>query len=289
VSNPKLIINHWCDKKFSKSVAECPDYTVNRCRKCGAFFVTAVSAPPRALIKVHEDFDFTSYYDEYKNEDIDNLVDVRNLLLKHVKSGRILDVGSGIGTFISSLLDATKNFEITACEINKGCLERLTLLPVRLAACPIEDFNDNERFDAITLIHSLEHLKDPFGVIQKCNALLKENGILLIQVPAHRSPLFWKGYLTKGVKQTLLAHYNLGGHCYGFLPKTMKQLVTLNNFAVLYLRAGRYYQRYYFLIKRSGFIAKPFLRLFLKTVDFFADLWGIGGITLVCKKVTQIK
>jgi 2-polyprenyl-3-methyl-5-hydroxy-6-metoxy-1,4-benzoquinol methylase len=276
---------HWCEKAYVKTIVKGQDYSIYHCRKCGAYFASNYNGPSSSLIAAHEDIDFAAYYDNFKSKDTRNLVDICDLLLRYATQGRLLDIGSGIGTFISILLDKSLSFEITACEINKGCIERLKNYPVQIADCPIEKFKAEKPFDAITSIHSLEHFANPFSVIRKCHAMLKPKGILLIQLPAHRSPLFWKGYITKGINETLRIHYNFGGHVYGFLPKTIRTLVVLNNFKVLYMRTGRYYQRYHFVVDGTPFIIKPFLYVLLKTVDFFSNILGVGGITLLCQKV----
>jgi SAM-dependent methyltransferase len=48
----------------------------------------------------------------------------------------------------------------------------------------------SERFDAVLLISVLEHLRDPFSVIEAVSQLLKPSGVLLINVPTWRGKTF---------------------------------------------------------------------------------------------------
>ena len=46
-----------------------------------------------------------------------------------------------------------------------------------------EDWNPVEKYDAIFLLHTLEHLEDPIKILQKTKLALKENGHLFLVVP----------------------------------------------------------------------------------------------------------
>jgi SAM-dependent methyltransferase len=48
----------------------------------------------------------------------------------------------------------------------------------------------SERFDAVLLISVLEHLRDPFLVMEAVSQLLKPSGVLLINVPTWRGKTF---------------------------------------------------------------------------------------------------
>ncbi len=47
----------------------------------------------------------------------------------------------------------------------------------------IEDFNIEEKFDSVFMLDILEHVRDPIFVLQKAASFLKEDGIVIVQVP----------------------------------------------------------------------------------------------------------
>jgi SAM-dependent methyltransferase len=140
------------------------------------------------------------------------------------------------------------------------------------------------QFDVITLIHALEHFEEPYAVLRKVRELLKDDGLLLIQLPAHRSPLLWKGYLKEGVERTLLRYYGPTGHVYGFTPRAIKHLLAFAGFETQYFEAGRYGHRYRYLARAAPRPVRPLVALGLAVIDAAASAFGVGGMTMVCRK-----
>lgn len=103
--------------------------------------------------------------------------------LKPHLSGQILDFGCGGGEFLK-LLEA-KGYEAEGIEPNQGYGEyaRDELeLPVTIAFVQ-DELPIKKEFDAITMFHVLEHLRDPISMIKLLASHLKENGKLIIEVP----------------------------------------------------------------------------------------------------------
>jgi SAM-dependent methyltransferase len=98
--------------------------------------------------------------------------------------GTLLDVGCGNGRFLA--IANLVGWRVEGVEPD----------PVSAAVAsrwgPIHSSIDDpalraETFDAITLSHSLEHMNDPLRVLQRCRALLKPEGTLVVLVPNWRS------------------------------------------------------------------------------------------------------
>jgi SAM-dependent methyltransferase len=105
------------------------------------------------------------------------------ILERHKKSGSLLDVGTGIGQFLSvasSSFSAAFGTEVssTAVEIAK------TKYKQNLFQGTVEELSEQgSQFDNITLFHVLEHVPNPKKTIEVCRSLLSEGGILAIAVP----------------------------------------------------------------------------------------------------------
>jgi len=95
----------------------------------------------------------------------------------------ILDVGSGGGEF--SYLLQTLGHDVKGIEPNKGYAEySIREYGLNVQVGFVQDVMLQEMsFDLITIWHVLEHTENPFEVLEKLHALLKPQGILVIEVP----------------------------------------------------------------------------------------------------------
>ena len=72
---------------------------------------------------------------------------------------------------------------------------------VRFFCSTFEAFTTAERWDAVFLMHTLEHLDDPVAVLRKVNGWLSERGLLFLVVPNANAPS-----RQIAVKMGLIAH-----------------------------------------------------------------------------------
>ena len=95
----------------------------------------------------------------------------------------ILDVGSGGGEF--SYLLQTLGHHVQGVEPNKGYAEySIREYGLNVQVGFIQDaIIPQQSFDLITIWHVLEHTENPFTVLTKLHALLKPQGILVVEVP----------------------------------------------------------------------------------------------------------
>ncbi|MBD3361081.1 methyltransferase domain-containing protein [Candidatus Peregrinibacteria bacterium] len=124
---------------------------------------------------------------DYRNSNLNNFL--LKLIKKHKKGGKILDVGAGSGHLIHILRN--NNFDVTGIEPNKDQIKyanKLYGIGDKIINMKIENIeNLREKFDVITLIDTLEHIKDDQKALKKLKKLLNKNGIILILVPAYQS------------------------------------------------------------------------------------------------------
>ena len=79
----------------------------------------------------------------------------------------LLDLGCGDGSFVE--LCVKKGVNALGVDKKRGTF--------------IESLRLNEKFDVITMFHVLEHVKNPNTILNKVKLLLKDNGLLVIEVP----------------------------------------------------------------------------------------------------------
>jgi 2-polyprenyl-3-methyl-5-hydroxy-6-metoxy-1,4-benzoquinol methylase len=108
---------------------------------------------------------------------------LRSLLRYKLPPAKVLELGSAHGGFVAILRWA--GFNACGLELSPWIVDfaRKTFeVPMFLG--PLEDHElDPNSFDAIALMDVLEHIVDPVDLIQRCLAVLKSDGILIIQTP----------------------------------------------------------------------------------------------------------
>lgn len=150
------------------------------------------------------------------------------------KSGKLLDVGCGLGYFLKKMREFPQwesyGYEIsqTAVEFAKNKLGLENVYCGRIEECNFK----KERFDIITLWDVVEHIALPDGFISYLNSLIKKDGLLFIHTPNIKIQLA-KAKLKRilsGMEQK--GHYlEAKDHLNVYSPKTIKILLERNGFS----------------------------------------------------------
>jgi SAM-dependent methyltransferase len=107
-----------------------------------------------------------------------------DLLPRDREKVRLLDVGAGIGTFLSLARDRL-GWEVTGTEVSASAVRiARDRHGLELLVGQVEDIDlPAGGFDMITLWHVLEHLPFPGRTLELCRSLLAPGGVLVIGVP----------------------------------------------------------------------------------------------------------
>ena len=125
-----------------------------------------------------------------------------------------LDVGAGGGEVVFAASEA--GFRAKGIEPNEGYSSfARDAYGIEVVTGGLEDIHESE-FDVITMFHVLEHMPDPIAVFRRLYQIIKDDGLLLVEVPnieqadASPSNIFFKAHLFYFSKATLLAAASLG-------------------------------------------------------------------------------
>ena len=221
-----------CDKsKFSTTITctdffvSCEEFIIKRCDSCGFRFTDNIEDELN-IGKYYQSENYISHSNTSKGLVNSAYHTVRKYMLRRkrklvekstgLKTGQLLDVGTGTGFFLNEMKSA--GWQITGTEKSKDARE-FSKKKFGLNILETEElFNlKNESFDVITLWHVLEHIHRINENLQKLKELLKPNGKLIIAIPNHNS------YDAKHYKE-LWAAWDVPRHIWHFGPEQMKQL-----------------------------------------------------------------
>lgn len=94
----------------------------------------------------------------------------------------ILDVGCGTGRIGTHLMNAFA-CQVTGIEPNSQAAQIARAKGLRVHTGVLEDFETQQKFDLVLLIHVLEHVPDPVQTLHRISQLLEPNGRVVIAVP----------------------------------------------------------------------------------------------------------
>ena len=168
---------------------------------------------------------------------------------------RLLDVGCGTGDFLYSCLK--KGWQINGIENNKNAKNNSR---TEVSSFIFDDFeflkSQPERFDIITMWHSLEHIIDLKQTIVDMKKLLTNKGVIVVACPNHKSfdAMFYK---------ESWAAYDLPRHLWHFDKDSISKLFVEHNMQ-LTKTLPMYWDSFYISILSEKIISKK--NKFLKGV-----------------------
>lgn len=180
-----------CAEPSVRLVMNVRSYPVARCFECGVFFLAPM--PTEEELKRVYDADWQtsdgalsrSYYDP-ESEALNrkrNFEPRLKWLAQHGFSGRILDVGASVGTFLNAATEAgwiaegielgeeacRRAREATGCRVEEGTIETANLA--------------EGSYDAIHASQVIEHVLEPWAFLERARQLLRPGGALLVATP----------------------------------------------------------------------------------------------------------
>ena len=178
----------FCDKKH---------YFYYLCQNCHTLFLKNQPSKQKIEQYYRHQFGYKNGLSEQNNIRNQSKKILLNLLKFNSKGERLLDIGSGYGV----LLEEANRYPLKAIGIEPSTklynqLKKFDYLNNRIliTSQTFDDFykkNKDAKFDFITAVHVIEHLKNPQKFIRQAVLLLNRNGILYIETPNLNSHLFY--------------------------------------------------------------------------------------------------
>lgn len=217
-------------------VATGKDFQLQYCESCSFIFTN-----PRPNIseigKYYQSDQYISHSGEkkgliYKIYDIVRDFSIRqklNLIKKYHKSGKLMDLGCGLGYFLNGVkLD--KTFDGLGVDISDDAVEYVkNTFGINVKNESELDNLDKHTFDIITQWHVLEHVHYLNERMQQLHHLLEQDGTMFIAVPNSKSKdaeiykEYWDGY-------------DVPRHLYHFNQKSFSLLMEKHGFKIVEIK-----------------------------------------------------
>lgn len=232
-----------------------------QCKRC--FFVAQYPGPGiNTIIKEYEDIyslDFLKSGKDFMYPERSKVFNDIAQRIKNIKGTnvKILDVGCGDGHF---LYHAGKlGFECYGVEPSKVLADYAS----KKNNCNVIQANYNKTifpensFDVISFIQVIEHLEDPISVLEIAKYHLREDGLLVIEVPSLHAPHFLAYKFSKIKKFVKPPHGIIYSHFGYYCPSSLNYLTSICGFEKLSLITGRWQVKYTGILKFIALITDP--------------------------------
>jgi SAM-dependent methyltransferase len=141
-----------------------------------------------------------------------------------LKSGKLLDMGCGTGTFIHAMQH--NGWQVTGMEPDETARQAGKQAYGLVIDSPEQFYHlPAETYDVITLWHVLEHVHDLHQYIAQLKKILKPNGRIFIAVPNYQTG-------EQEVYKAYWAAYDVPRHLYHFSPQSVRVLMQQHGLTV---------------------------------------------------------
>lgn len=168
-------------KDYNRNISQ-ETFNHYRCPQCGLIFIAPV--PVNLADYYPETYHFvpeSSAYLEAGSEPERYKIEI---VQRFSGKGRLLEIGPSYGSF--TYLAKKAGFEVEAIEMNARCCRFLNEVVGARAINsndPIDALQHLEPYDVVALWHVIEHLPDPWAILDAICANLKPGGIVVLAAP----------------------------------------------------------------------------------------------------------
>lgn len=244
-----------CGADDYQVMAYAAEWPIGKCSQCGTVYVNPVPvfAANDEFSEMSKGFQYTRFMHDaispailaHDGQQLQAQM-ARIVELTGTRWPRInfLDVGCGSGASVKAASDA--GWQATGVDIDPQLIaagKRQFDVDLRCTPLLQAGFAD-EQFHFVRLRDVIEHLPDPFDVLQEIKRILKPGGVLLLATPNQEGlPTRIRHWLGKAPGH--VATVEPPHHLHGFTPDTLARILTRADYSVLQLKTTTPVDRVY--------------------------------------------
>jgi len=222
-------ICHLCgNREHFDFVLDEPGLTVARCPVCGLVFE---ASPPG-----FEKLDYDNIYPPTPPQAAPaKAIRKKHLVwekaLRTAPGRRLLEIGCSYGFFLEHL--RRNGWEAEGIDVSSNAIAYARQRGLNCSCSRIEEFRPAGKYDAVVLIHVLEHLSEPVEVLKVIASWLNPGGIAYLRVPN-----FASGLVNLSRADTI-GHLKPREHLCYFTPATLEQTLARASYEARVWTEGR--------------------------------------------------
>lgn len=229
-----------CGSQQHHTLTNYEEFRIVKCADCGLIYVNPMPFIPQDTFhEISSDFYYTDVQENLEAEKIEHTAktfeqQVRewSAFLPDSEERWLLDVGCGTGLFVNAAKGA--GWHACGCDVDKPLVELgrnrfdVELSHADLHKCHYAD----EKFDVVNLKYVLEHLPNPFEVLQETYRVLKPGGIVQIIVPNEGGLYNQINIILRRKTVERWGTLTPPHHLHAYTPKTLSLLLSRAGFDV---------------------------------------------------------
>ena len=202
-----------CNSEHLKLMPDYPKTALVKCENCSFVFSK----------KIPSNKELSDHYEGYSRDDylspitITRYEELLDKMEAFRKTGKLLDVGCGIGYFLDQA--KKRGWHVYGTEYTDTAVQICESKGIQMQQGPLNIAHYNkEEFDVVTSFEVLEHINNPIEEIENFKALLRPGGCLYLTTPNFNSLLRYR----------LKEEYNVIAypeHLSYYTPKTLRKLM----------------------------------------------------------------
>ena len=156
---------------------------VRNCSNCNLIFREKLNSE-NELTAYYRNSYFQDWGDDQEGDLRDIIyLDALNFLEARTNRGLLLDIGASSGRLIS--IARKRGWEVEGQDISQeSCLTAKKLYDLDICNDDLKDMEwKSEHYNAITMVNVLDHLQDPWWVLEKAFKALKQKGLIYVRIP----------------------------------------------------------------------------------------------------------
>ncbi len=207
---------------------------IGKCGNCSQIYLNPmpVFTPSREFSEMSLDFQYTRFQHQITEDTLQHdkrqlafqLATVSAYAGRSFATGRFLDIGCGSGSSVWAA--GTLGWQAVGVDIDPALIalgrQRLGI-DIRCNSF-LESRFDAGQFDFVRLRDVIEHLPNPYAVLQEVKRVLSPGGVVLIATP-NEDALPATVRLLAGYKRDKIATVAPPHHVHGFTPNTLQRIV----------------------------------------------------------------
>ncbi|MFW6277532.1 MAG: class I SAM-dependent methyltransferase [Prolixibacteraceae bacterium] len=226
-----------CDSNDTKVISKKMKDGINLptviCKKCALVYSNPI--PKVETINRFYTEAYNDYYIHIPKLEIPNRIPsymekIIEVIVRHLpdKNSSILEIGSGNGLLLYYLQKKYKNaLGIEPGPNIKDAISRFGLNAIH-GFFETYDFGD-KKFDALMMLHVFEHFYDINETLEKCNSLLKKDGLLFFELPNIHKPY-----------HSLDNYFLRYVHLINYSESSVENMLRKHGFEVVYRKTSRH-------------------------------------------------